>query len=341
MERNGNRRDQGRNGLTAYAQGDILYASAANTLAKLTKDTNTTRYLSNTGASNGPAWAQVSLTNGVTGTLPVGSGGTGTATAFTGGSIVYASSDGTYTQNNAKLAWDSTNSRLGVGTNAPAGMIHVLNSGTTVTAPTSYLHTGIQPTGIFQATGDGASASIYVLGNYYPAVHLGSASDPDRMAIWTYMNGGTSVNAGIDLDQDQVIRLTNSSYGKVAIGSNGTDPSATLAVGYGGSLGPNETATIFCADGSQSSTKVFYAYAGGSGSTGVYSYSASSSSCLFKGYNNGAPPRPAICCIWKVASTRRRIQPISRAGSQSATIARPTRGCTSTRSAPKARRPST
>lgn len=61
------------------AQGDILYSSAANTISSLAKDTNATRYLSNTGSSNNPAWAQVNLTNGVTGTLPVTNGGTGVA----------------------------------------------------------------------------------------------------------------------------------------------------------------------------------------------------------------------------------------------------------------------
>lgn len=45
----------GGTGITTYTQGDILYSSAANTLAKLAKDTNATRYLSNTGTSNNPA----------------------------------------------------------------------------------------------------------------------------------------------------------------------------------------------------------------------------------------------------------------------------------------------
>jgi hypothetical protein len=62
-------------------QGDTLYASAANTLTALTKDTNATRYLSNTGASNNPAWAQVGLTDGVMGTLPVANGGTNASAA--------------------------------------------------------------------------------------------------------------------------------------------------------------------------------------------------------------------------------------------------------------------
>ncbi len=61
------------------AQGDILYGSAPDTLAALPKDTSATRYLSNTGTDNNPAWAQVDLTNGVTGVLPAENGGTGNA----------------------------------------------------------------------------------------------------------------------------------------------------------------------------------------------------------------------------------------------------------------------
>lgn len=62
-------------------QGDLLYASAANTLARLAKNTTATRYLANTGTSNNPAWAQIDLTNGVTGVLPVANGGTNASSA--------------------------------------------------------------------------------------------------------------------------------------------------------------------------------------------------------------------------------------------------------------------
>ena len=66
----------------SQAQGDILYASSTTVLSRLGKDANSTRVLTNTGTSNNPAWAQVTLTTGVTGTLPVANGGTG-ATALT------------------------------------------------------------------------------------------------------------------------------------------------------------------------------------------------------------------------------------------------------------------
>src|SRR6185503_9505533 len=68
------------NGGTGFAtatQGDLIYGSAANVFSKLAKDTSATRVLTNTGASNNPAWAQLNLANGVTGILPQANGGTG------------------------------------------------------------------------------------------------------------------------------------------------------------------------------------------------------------------------------------------------------------------------
>jgi hypothetical protein len=65
------------------------------------------------------------LTTGVTGTLPVANGGTGTSTAFTTGSVVFAGASGTYTQDNANFFWDDTNNRLGIGTSSPAQKLDV------------------------------------------------------------------------------------------------------------------------------------------------------------------------------------------------------------------------
>lgn len=55
---------------SAWAQGDIPYISATGVWNHLAKNASSTRYLSNTGATNNPAWAQVDLSNGVTSDLP-------------------------------------------------------------------------------------------------------------------------------------------------------------------------------------------------------------------------------------------------------------------------------
>lgn len=73
----------GGTGLNSVAQGDVLYGSALNTISALAKNTSATRYLSNTGTSNNPAWAQINLANGVTGNLPVTNLNSGTGASST------------------------------------------------------------------------------------------------------------------------------------------------------------------------------------------------------------------------------------------------------------------
>jgi len=69
-------------------QGDTLYASGTNTLAVLTKSGTATRYLANTGTTNNPAWAQIALATGVSGTLPVANGGTAITSAPSNGQLL-------------------------------------------------------------------------------------------------------------------------------------------------------------------------------------------------------------------------------------------------------------
>jgi hypothetical protein len=83
----------GGTGLTSYSQGDLLYYNTGTTLTALAKNTTATRYLSNTGSNNNPAWAQVDLSNGVTGTLPVANGGTG-QTSYTNGELLIGNTSG-------------------------------------------------------------------------------------------------------------------------------------------------------------------------------------------------------------------------------------------------------
>ena len=94
---------------SAWAQGDIIYISSTGTWDHLAKNTTATRYLSNTGATNNPAWAQIDLTNGVTGILPAANGGTSNGfTAFSGP----ASTTKTFTLPNATCTILTTNAAV-------------------------------------------------------------------------------------------------------------------------------------------------------------------------------------------------------------------------------------
>ena len=96
--------------------GDIPYASAAETLSMLA-DVATGNALISGGVGVAPSYGKIGLTPHVSGTLPVANGGTGTATAFTAGSVVFAGPSGIYAQDNANFFWDDTNNRFGIGAN--------------------------------------------------------------------------------------------------------------------------------------------------------------------------------------------------------------------------------
>ena len=138
----------GGTGLTSWTQGDIPYFTSGTALSKLAKSTSSTRYLSNQGASNAPSWSQINLTNGVTGTLPIASGGTGTSdsTLLDGSSvnsIDWANRRGLDTSGNLSLDWGNHILQTSSGNgyfNWETG-IWVLDDGTiTMDASSRYLY---------------------------------------------------------------------------------------------------------------------------------------------------------------------------------------------------------
>lgn len=146
--------------ITSYVIGDILYASATTTLASLA-DVATGNALISGGIGVAPLWGKVGLTTHVSGTLPVANGGTGTTTAFTAGSVIFAGAAGVYSQDNANLFFDDAGNNLGLGVNTfgtSAAKVLAIGNGT---APTT------APIDIVQMwsadyQGIAAQASLYI-----------------------------------------------------------------------------------------------------------------------------------------------------------------------------------
>ena len=95
----------------SYGSASSVPAITINAQGQITSATNTSI-----------AIAASQITSG---TLGVARGGTGTGTAFTAGSLVFAGASGVYSQDNANLFWDDSNNYLGIGTATPAAPLNV------------------------------------------------------------------------------------------------------------------------------------------------------------------------------------------------------------------------
>ena len=88
-----------------------------------------------------PKWNRVvDSLNNMQGTLSVAKGGTN-AGAFTAGSVVFAGTSGTYTQDNTNLFWNNTNKRLGIGTSAPDWQLSIVGQNQQLLSMESYSNT--------------------------------------------------------------------------------------------------------------------------------------------------------------------------------------------------------
>jgi len=125
----------------------------------------------------------------VTGTYPgfpviVTDGGTGTSTQFTAGSVVFASTNGVYAQDNASFFWDDTKNNLGISTTTPTGRIHLpAGTATASTAPLKFT------SGTSLGTAE-AGAVEFTTDDFFATITTGAA----RKGI--VLNNGTALTSG-------------------------------------------------------------------------------------------------------------------------------------------------
>jgi hypothetical protein len=172
------------------AATDTVRKPSIDTMAYMVLDT-TTNIMWHYKKATSNAWLRVggSITSGVTGTLPVANGGTNTSTAFTAGSVVFAGSGGTYTQDNSGLFWNNTNKRLLLGNpDAPysLGISKSSNSGSAASYPS--LDVG----NTLATQGDGVSTFNF------SSISMSTGNDAVRLFFSsTYGDGATWEPAGI------------------------------------------------------------------------------------------------------------------------------------------------
>jgi hypothetical protein len=105
-----------------------------------------------TTPNDGDIWATttdiLARVNGANYSLIAGAGGGsmaigGNITSATAGSVLFAGASGVLSQDNANLFWDDSNNRLGIGTNAPSGPLHINSDITNSTNGLTVTRTGI------------------------------------------------------------------------------------------------------------------------------------------------------------------------------------------------------
>jgi len=171
----------------------------------------TTKKVTVADMTAGRAMSATSLT--LSTPLAVTSGGSGTATAFTTGSVLFAGTSGVYSQNNARFFWDNTNFRVGINTNTPAVSLAISNTdailvpvGTTAERPagaTGYIRFNTTVSGFegydgssWRSVGGGASG-----GGTNQIFYTNDQAVTDNYTLIATKNAGTfgpvTINSGV------------------------------------------------------------------------------------------------------------------------------------------------
>ena len=261
----------------------------------------TTGYLlTSGGASADPTFGQINLgtSPAITGTLGVTNGGTGTATSFTQGSIVFAGASGVYSQDNANFFWNATTHRLGIGSTAPVASLDMsqetdalaLPVGTTFQEPAAPVNGMIRynkSIGDIEAYIAGAWTAL-TTGGSLAAITLGtSASTPDPSSSFSattglYSDGASAVEVAISGGEKLLVNATGVGIGTSTI-ANALDVNGAASVGYKNTAAPTNGAIILGNVGIGTATVANAFDVNGAASIGYKNTAAAANSLIVSG----------------------------------------------------------
>lgn len=182
--------------------GDLIYGGASGVGTRLANG-SAGQFLASAGGTSAPAW---------TTTLGVANGGTN-AGAFTVGSIVFAGTSGTYTQDNANLFYDDTNNQLLLGdgtvTNPSIGFKSDPDTGIywTGSGQLRFSINGTNSLSVFASSIQAGSGSVFLSGN-------GTASAPSYAF-------GSNTTAGLYRISVGVLGISTASTERMRIDASG------------------------------------------------------------------------------------------------------------------------
>ena len=191
----------GGTGLSSFAVGDIMYASATQTFSKLA-DVALGNAIISGGVGAIPSYGKIGLTTHVSGVLPVANGGTNQSAALTQYGMIYGD---TTTSMSSTAAGTSTTLLHGNAAGAPTW------SAVSLTADVS---------GTLPVANGGTNITSYTIGDLIYASTAGVLSKLADVAT-----GNTLISGGVGVAP---------SYGKIILSTAGSHVTGTLPVGNGG-----------------------------------------------------------------------------------------------------------